>query len=105
MLVKQDYQLSALLWIYDGPSAWHFFTLPKKESAEIKKNFQDFKRGWGSLPVKVAIGESIWKTSIFPDTKREGYLLPVKGQVRKAENLQAGKKYKFNITILASEII
>ena len=57
------------------------------------------KRGWGSLPVKVAIGETSWNTSIFPDKKLGSYLLPIKSDVRKKELISAG-----NIVQLSLEI-
>lgn len=46
------------------------------------------KRGWGSLPVMATIGKTTWKTSIFPDKKRGAYLLPIKAEVRKKEEIE-----------------
>jgi Domain of unknown function (DUF1905) len=40
--------------------------------------------------VRVTIGESTWKTSIFPDSTRGSYVLPIKRAVRTAEALNAG---------------
>jgi hypothetical protein len=77
----------AKIWIYPGMAAWHFISLPKKDAAKIRVDFATKKRGWGSLPVRVKIGKSTWKTSIFPDTKAETYLLPLKAAIRKKENL------------------
>ena len=48
------------------------------------------KRGWGSLPVSVSIGQTTWKTSIFPDKKAGAYLFPLKNEVRKKENVKRG---------------
>jgi Domain of unknown function (DUF1905) len=36
------------------------------------------------------VGESTWSTSIFPDSARGRYVLPIKRQVRMAEELDAG---------------
>ncbi|PIP95040.1 MAG: hypothetical protein COW00_17905 [Bdellovibrio sp. CG12_big_fil_rev_8_21_14_0_65_39_13] len=37
------------------------------------------------------MGESEWSTSLFPDTKRGAYLLPLKASVRKKEKILADK--------------
>lgn len=42
--------------------------------------------GFGSIKVRVTIGETSFDTSIFP-TKDGPYLLPVKASVRKKEGL------------------
>jgi Domain of unknown function (DUF1905) len=40
--------------------------------------------------VRATVGETRWATSVFPDTKRKAYLLPIKRPIRIAENLEAG---------------
>jgi hypothetical protein len=47
-------------------------------------------RGFGSLRVRVTVGGSTWTTSIFPDSVRGSYVLPIKRAVRQAENLDVG---------------
>jgi hypothetical protein len=58
------------------------------------KEFRDLaagpRRGFGSLPVRVTVGDSRWTTSIFPDSVRAGYVLPIKRAVRTAEDLDVG---------------
>ena len=80
-------------------AGWNFLSVPKKQSEEIKKMFGAMKRGWGSLPVVVTIGKTSWKTSIFPDKKAGGYLLPLKADVRKKEKISAGDKITFSLEI------
>lgn len=70
-------------------AGWHFVTIPKDISEEIKSRFGDRTRGWGSLPVSATIGATTWKTSIFPDKKAGAYLLPLKADVRKKEHIGA----------------
>lgn len=48
------------------------------------------RRGFGSLRVRVVVGGSTWTTSIFPDSARGRYVLPIKRAVRTAESLDAG---------------
>lgn len=95
------FKIKAKVWLYPGTTAaWHFVTLPKKESKEIKKMFGALARGWGSLPVKVTIGKTAWQTSIFPDKKRGAYLLPIKARVRKKENFGNGDTISLFIEIM-----
>ncbi|MEK7636234.1 MAG: DUF1905 domain-containing protein [Patescibacteria group bacterium] len=95
-----QYKIRAKVWLYSSEkSAWHFITLSKKQSAEIMARFGLMKRGWGSLPVVVTMGETIWKTSIFPDKKAQAYLLPLKAEVRKKEGIVPGKTISFSIEI------
>jgi hypothetical protein len=89
------------LWLYPGESAnWHFVSVPKDLSTEIKNKFGKNARGWGSLPVEVTIGESRWRTSIFPEKKSGTYLLPVKANVRAKEGLHAGMKVEVRIKLI-----
>jgi hypothetical protein len=85
--------------LYQSTAAWHFINLPKHRSKEIRKKFGRSERGWGSLPVEVTIGKTTWRTSIFYDTKAGTYLLPLKAQVRKKEDIWAGDKVSFSITL------
>lgn len=87
------------MWLYEGPAAWHFVTLPKDESDQIRLNFGTMKRGWGSVPVLATIGATSWKTSIFPDKAAEAYLLPLKADVRKREHISAGDRIVFTLEI------
>lgn len=100
MSLKKDFKLRSEIWLYPGMSGWHFMSIPKKQSLEIKNNFGFKARGWGSLPVKVTLGKTEWKTSIFPDKKSETYLLPLKADVRKKENIFKDQMVNFSIKLL-----
>lgn len=82
-------------------AAWHFLGVSKKESAKIKEKFSKLKKGFGSIPVEVKLGASVWKTSIFPDSKSGTYLLPLKASVRKTEDVFDGDEVRFSIEIQA----
>ncbi|MEY2665451.1 MAG: hypothetical protein RLZZ480_556 [Candidatus Parcubacteria bacterium] len=89
------------VWVYPGDFAnWHFVTLTKKIGQEIKETKGKSARGFGSLPVEVVIGATTWKTSIFPDKRVGSYLLPLKAQVRKKEDIESGESVTFTITLL-----
>lgn len=96
---QNKYTVSARVWLYTGNGAWHFVTIPKVESADIRARFEKNARGWGSLPVIVTVGKTSWKTSIFPDKKSEGYLLPLKSAVRKKEGIFEGDTISFSVEI------
>lgn len=87
------------IWVYQGPAAWHFVTIPKKQSADIKKRFGANARGWGSLRVAATVGKTTWASSIFPDKKSGTYLLPLKLEVRKKEGLAHGDTVALKIVV------
>ncbi len=94
------FKLKSKVWVYPGMSAWRFVNLPQKDSALIKKLFNGLTRGFGSLPVMVTVGQTSWKTSIFPDKKAGAYLLPLKSEVRKKEKILDNQMLSFKLEIL-----
>lgn len=95
------YKISEKMFLYPTETAaWHFVPITKKISVEIKDKFGKNRKGFGSIPVEVMIGESVWNTSIFPDKRAGLYILPIKAKVRKAENIEAGEVVDFSIRII-----
>ena len=47
------------------------------------------------------IGESTWKTSIFPDKKTNTYLLPVKVAVREKEQIKLSDVVSLSLEIVS----
>jgi hypothetical protein len=82
----------AELWQWDARrgDSWVFVSLPAEISEEIRDQSRGPRRGFGSVRVRARIGGSTWTTSIFPDSTRGCYVLPLKRAVRKAEQLDAG---------------
>lgn len=95
-----EFQFKAEVWLYPGEAAWHFVSLPKNISKQIKKEFGDMARGWGSLPVNVKINNTKWKTSIFPESKSDTYILPLKLEVRKLEDIKSGDNINVSISLI-----
>ena len=84
-------QFSAELWEWEGQgAAWFFVSVPGDESELIRSVPRPPKPGFGSLRVQATIGSTTWSTSVFPDSKRDCYVLPVKKAVRSAEALEPG---------------
>ncbi len=98
-VAKNSYKMRSKVWPYPGMAGWRFLTLSKKQGQEIKKRFGTHVRGWGSLPVSVTIGATVWNTSIFPDKKSGSYVLPLKAKIRKAENISDHSTVSFSITL------
>ena len=86
---QPEYRFETRLWLYTGKAAWHFVTLPHDIADEIEELTAPTRRGFGSVRIEVTIGTTTWQTSIFPDTKAESYVLPIKKPVRVAEGLSA----------------
>jgi hypothetical protein len=92
----------AEIWQHSESSGgWHFVTLPQELANEIHILSQGHRGNWGTLKVLAHIGTTEWKTSIFRDSKRNSYLLPIKSVIRKAESLQEGQSIR---VILEAEI-
>jgi len=50
--------------------------------------------------VRVAVGSTAWRTSIFPDRKTGTYLLPMKKAVRTDEHLVTGADVEAQLEIV-----
>ncbi|NBH11333.1 DUF1905 domain-containing protein [Amycolatopsis sp. SID8362] len=82
----------AELWEWDArrTETWTFVSLPADASEDIREITAGPRRGFGAVRVRVKIGGTAWRTSIFPDSARGAYVLPVKRAVRQAEGLEIG---------------
>ena len=94
-----ELSFDAELWQYAGDGGWHFVTLPA-ELAEELRSLVPRRPGFGSVRVAAVVGETRWETSVFPDSKSESYLLPVKQQVRRANDLVPGDRVRVRLTVL-----
>jgi hypothetical protein len=83
-----DLEFSGELWFWRGPAPWHFITVADGECRELEAASAVVSYGWGMIPVTAQIGETRWKTSLWPKDAR--YVVPVKAWVRKAEGLELG---------------
>lgn len=97
------------LWLWSGPegtAAWHFLTIdgPAADAIRAHEAIRRLEmgsgRGFGSVKVTATIGETRWTTSAFPSGSHEGYLLPIKLAVRKAEDLAAGDEAEVTLELL-----
>jgi hypothetical protein len=87
---RERCRFSAELWRWEAQSGWFFVTVSDDVSALIGERPRP-PRGFGSVRVRATIGRTTWATSVFPDSTRGGYVLPVKRSVRTAEGLDEGE--------------
>ena len=84
------HRFTAELWPWEGEAAWWFLTVPGDVGDDLWARTAGQRRGFGSVRVRVTVGGTTWSTSVFPDSKRDAYLLPVKKDVRVREGLEEG---------------
>ncbi|MDR0237358.1 DUF1905 domain-containing protein [Acinetobacter sp.] len=83
---------------YSGAGGWHYVIVSKQQAMEIK-NYLLQRQSWGLVSVTVTVGQSVWKTSIFPDKQSEGYLLPLKAEIRNKEKIYLGDSILLSIDL------
>ncbi|MDE2411737.1 MAG: DUF1905 domain-containing protein [Sphingomonadales bacterium] len=94
------------LWRWTGASGsgtWHFLTIDGAagealSDTALMRRLEKSIGGFGSLKVTARIGETMFKTSLFP-SKELGWLLPVKAAVRKAEGVSEGDVVEVVLTV------
>lgn len=98
----------AVLWRWipkpPGKGSWHFVTLTGDAADMVRMRAFERRaagqsRGFGSVPVRATIGGSEFATSLFPHKESGGYLLPVKAEVRRRENIEEGDDVTASIHI------
>lgn len=85
----------------DEPCGWNFLFMPKGLAKEIRALHKQQEEGWGRMKITAKIGVTEWKTSIWFDTKNDTYLLPIKAEIRKKEDIQMEVGNKVKVTIWA----
>ena len=88
---------SGPIWEWRGPAPYHFVTVPEEPAGMIEAASEMVTYGWGMIPVEVQLGDTHWKTSLWP--KDGGYIVPLKDAVRKAEKLDVGDTVEISLTV------
>ena len=88
-MIDIDLRFNAKLWASGGKGEWYFVTLPVAIAKQVKA-LNERHYGYGTIRVRVRLGETEWKTSLFPSNKDASYYLPIKAEVRRRENLVVG---------------
>jgi hypothetical protein len=98
-----DFEAELWRWNARQADSWVFVSVPDEASAEIRDRSEGPRRGFGAVRVRVTIGASTWTTSIFPDSARGCYVLPVKRAVRVAEELDVGDVAPVTIELIDTD--
>jgi hypothetical protein len=85
------------IFLWRGPSPYFFVTVPDEPSAALESASPTVSYGWGCIPVTAHLGETTWRTSLFP--KDDRYLVPLKVAVRKAEGVDLGDVVRIRLDV------
>jgi hypothetical protein len=96
------FEFSAPLWLH-AEGSWYFVSVPAEISDDIAERTAGLRGGFGSVRVTVAVGDTTWQTSVFPDKKTGTFVLPVKKSVRTAEDLEAGDDVQVGLEIAGED--
>lgn len=93
------------LWRWTGGNsgAWHFLTIDGAagealSATALMRRMERTIGGFGSLKVTARIGDTTFRTSLFP-SKEKAWLLPVKASVRRAEGIGEGDEVAVTLEI------
>ncbi len=95
--MQLDERFKAKVWAQESTGAWHFVTLPVDLSKRIRTLTKGLRKPFGSFRVSARTGCTTWETSLFADTKREAFVLPVKADVRRKEKIRLGDTIEVSI--------
>jgi len=99
-MIDLEFSFTGEIWLWQAEkAAWHFVALPTEMSEDIKAFTKHLARGFRSVKVEAQIGETSWRTSIFPSKERGTYILPIKKSVRTAEDIGANSTVTVALSI------
>ena len=80
-----SFELTGPVIEWRGPAPFYFLRVAEEDSEDIKFAAKGIEY-WGQVPVVVTLGDTEFKTALFP--KDGVYLIPLKDVVRKAEGVE-----------------
>ena len=96
-------RFTGVLRRWDAQDAWFFVTLSEEATQTVREHPVP-PRGFGSVKVEATLaseaGETMWRTSVFPDKRSGRFLLPVKAAVRKAHDVDDGDTLDLALVVL-----
>jgi hypothetical protein len=93
------YRFEGQVWKSGGKGGWHFVSLPKDLSKEIRSIHQENEEGWGRLKANVTIKQTEFQSAIWFDKKHDTYLLPIKALIRKKEGITEGSSVEIEVEL------
>lgn len=98
-MAMENLTFTSTLWRWEAQDAWRFVTVPAELTDAIRLGAGP-PRGFGSVRVEATVGATTWRTSVFPDSHRGSFVLPVKKAVRRAEDLDDGDQVTVTLRLL-----
>ncbi|MDQ0744401.1 hypothetical protein QFZ62_001709 [Clavibacter sp. B3I6] len=81
---------TAPLWVWEARREFMtLVTVPVELGGMLRELGEAGRRGFGSVPVRVRVGTTTWRTSVFPQGDGT-WVLPIKRAVRDAQGLEVG---------------
>jgi hypothetical protein len=99
MVTTTAFEMTAEVWRSDGPGDRYFVTLPDDVAQAVREKFGGSHQAVGSLPVSVALGRSIWSTSLYADHDANSYVIAIKDDVRRRELVREGQVISLRFAI------
>jgi len=103
--VTEQLDHTGTLWRWSGGNggSWHFLTVDGAagealSGTALMRRMERTIGGFGSLKVTARIGDTTFRTSLFP-SKEMGWLLPVKASVRRAEGIGEGDQVAVTLEV------
>lgn len=99
--MKKEFKIKAKVWRWPGDGAWHFVTLDRKLSSDIRNAYPK-----GFVKICVKVGKSEWSTSLFPHSinknvsKQIEYILCINKPIRKKEGIFEGDEVRVGIKLV-----
>lgn len=98
------HRFTAELWLWDArrTDTWVFVTVPDPVSAALadEADARGPRTGFGSLRVQVRVGDTVWRTSAFPDSASGCLVLPMKKSVRKTQGIDVGDIAEVHVELI-----
>ena len=92
-----DLRFRGEVWQWRGPAPYDFVSVPQAECHELRATASVVSYGWGMIPVTIRIGDTEWRTSLWPKDGR--YVVPLKDRVRAAEGIELGDTVDVRLTV------
>ena len=92
-----DAQFEGCVIEWRGPAPFLFVPVPEEYVGELRHAARLASYGWGVVPVSAEIDGIHCTTSLFP--RSNGYLLPVKKAVQKADGIGLGSRVAVRIIV------
>jgi Domain of unknown function (DUF1905) len=95
-----SFEVKGKVWRWKGDGPWFFVYVQKDLSIRIRDAARSKKKvGFSFVRIKATLGKTSWQTTLFP-TKEGPYLIAIKADVRKKEQIDEGGSVAIKCALL-----